>query len=86
MAWGADTRTSFHSGNTGHQTATEFIQLQTPEQTTRIGFTDQKVSGRAGPLTFARFLHWQRFRELLAKVLPHLRKVEWRWVLHHARS
>ncbi len=53
---------------------TEFLKLQTPAQTLQIGFTDQKVSGRAGLLTFAGFLHWHRFGELLAKVLPHQRK------------
>jgi hypothetical protein len=30
-----------------HQTVTEFIKLQTPEETIQIGFTEQKVSGRA---------------------------------------
>src|ERR1051326_1064919 len=53
-----------------HQTVTDFIKLQTPEQSIRIGFTDQKVSGRAGLLTFAGFLPWHRFSELLARVLP----------------
>ena len=31
---------------------TEFIKLKTPQETIQIGFTDQKVSGRAGLLTF----------------------------------
>ena len=53
---------------------TEFIKLQTPQETLQIGFTDQKVSGRAGLLTFAGFLHWHRFGQLLAGVLPHRRK------------
>ena len=53
---------------------TEFIKLKTPEQTIQIGFTDQKVSGRAGLLTFAGFLHWHRFGALLARVLPHQRR------------
>jgi hypothetical protein len=52
---------------------TEFIKLQTPQQSIQIGFTDQKVSGRAGLLTFAGFLHWHRFAQLLARVLPHQR-------------
>jgi hypothetical protein len=64
-------KTSKHSGTPAHQTVTEFIKLKTPQETIQIGFTDQKVSGRAGLLTFAGFLHWQRFSELLAKVLPH---------------
>ena len=56
-----------------HQTVTDFIKLKTPEQSIQIGFTDQKVSGRAGLLTFAGFLHWHRFGQLLARVLPHQR-------------
>ena len=40
-------KTSDHSGTSGHQTVTEFIKLKTAEETIRIGFTDQKVSGRA---------------------------------------
>ena len=49
---------------------TEFIKLKTPQETIQIGFTDQKVSGRAGLLTFAGFLHWHKFGQVLAKVLP----------------
>ncbi len=64
-------KTSDHSGTPGHQTVTEFIKLKTPQETIQIGFTDQKVSGRAGLLTFAGFLHWHRFSRLLAQVLPH---------------
>src|ERR1039457_6233758 len=59
------------SDESAHQTVTEFIKLQTAEQTIQIGFTDQKVSGRAGLLTFAGFLHWPRLGQLLARVLPH---------------
>ena len=57
-----------------HQTVTEFIKLQTPDETSPIGFTDQKVSRRAGLLTFASFLHWHRFGELLAGVLPQFKR------------
>src|SRR2546422_11226039 len=57
-----------------HQTVTEFIKLQTPEETIQIGFTDQRVSGRAGLLTFASYLHWQRFGDLLARVLRSFQK------------
>ncbi len=39
---------------------TEFIKLATPQETIQIGFTDQKVSGRAGLLTFPSFLHCVR--------------------------
>jgi hypothetical protein len=68
------TKASAHTGDSGHQTVTEFIRLKTPEQSIQIGFTDQKVSGRAGLLTFAGFLHWHGFSKLLARVLPHRRK------------
>lgn len=50
---------------------TEFIKLKTCQETIQIGCTDQKVSGRAGLLTFAGFLHWHRFGEVLSKVLLH---------------
>src|SRR5260370_39227802 len=62
------------SDASAHQTVTEFINLQTPDETIQIGFTDQKVSGRAGLLTFAEFLHWHRFGELLARVLPRFKQ------------
>ena len=58
----------------GHQTVADFIKLKTPEETIQIGFTDQKVSGRAGLLTFTGFLHWHRFARVLAGVLPHQRR------------
>ena len=57
-----------------HQTVTEFIKLQTPDETIQIGFTDQRVSGRAGLLSFASFLHWHRFGEVLAGVLPQFKQ------------
>jgi hypothetical protein len=63
-----------HPGESAHQTVTGFIELQTPEPSIQIGFTDQKVSGRAGLLTFAGFLHRHRFSELLGRVLPHQRR------------
>src|SRR2546426_3026438 len=62
------------SDESAHQTVTEFIKLQTPDDTIQIGFTDQKVSGRAGLLTFASFLHWHRFGDLLARVLPRFKQ------------
>jgi hypothetical protein len=68
-----DTNTSNHSGQSGHQTVTEFIKLKTPLETIQIGFTDQKVSGRAGLLTFAGFLHWHQFSRVLSKALPHIK-------------
>jgi len=57
-----------------HQTVTEFIKLKTANETIQIGFTDQKVSGRAGLLTFASFLHWHRFGDVLAGVLPQFKR------------
>jgi len=53
-----------------HQTVTEFIRLESANETIQIGFTDQKISGRAGLLTFTGFLQWHRFGELLAEVMP----------------
>lgn len=50
---------------------TGFINLKTPSETIRIGFTDQKVSGHAGLSTFAGFLQWHKLSALLARVLPH---------------
>jgi hypothetical protein len=62
--------TSNTDGTTAHQTVSEFIKLQTPEKTIQIGFTEQKVSGRAGLLTFTGFLQWHGFKQLLGKLLP----------------
>jgi hypothetical protein len=50
---------------------TEFIKLQTPQETIQIGFTDQKVSGRAGLSTFCGFVHWHQLGCLLGKLMPH---------------
>lgn len=69
-------KSSIDTENSAHQTVTEFIKLQTPTESIQIGFTDQKVSGHAGIATFCGFLHWHRFGELLARVLPHRRKSE----------
>src|SRR3954470_21836328 len=60
-----------HASHTAHQTVTEeFIEMGTAGESIRIGFTDQKISGRAGLATFCGFLGWHRFGELLAGVLP----------------
>ena len=45
-------KSSIDTENSAHQTVTEFIKLQTPTESIQIGFTDQKVSGRAGLLIF----------------------------------
>lgn len=52
---------------------TEFIKFKTPEATIQTGFTNPKVSGRAGLLTFAGFRHWPRFGERMGRRLPHRR-------------
>jgi hypothetical protein len=65
------TKPSIDAVPAAHQTVTEFIKLQTPDETIQIGFTDQKVSGHAGIATFCGFLHWHKFGSLLARVLPH---------------
>jgi hypothetical protein len=68
--------TSRHASHTAHQTVTEdFIEVSTGSESIRIGFTDQKISGRARLSTFCGFLGWHRFGELLARLLPprHLR-------------
>lgn len=52
---------------------TEFIELKTFTESIQIGFTDQKVSGHAGLLSFACFLHWHQFGKLLSQGLPHRR-------------
>jgi len=63
--------TSNHASHSAHQTVTEeFIELGTVAESIRIGFTDQKISGRAGLASFCGFLHWHRFGELLKKLLP----------------
>lgn len=65
------TSTSKHASHTAHQTVTEeFLEVSTGRESIRIGFTDQKISGRAGLSTFCGFLCWHRFSELLARLLP----------------
>ena len=61
------------TAGSARQTVTEFIPLHTPDETIPIGFTDQKISGRAGLLTFAGFLHWHRLGERLAGGLPNFK-------------
>jgi hypothetical protein len=65
------TSTSKHASHTAHQTVTEeFIEVSTGSESIRIGFTDQKISGRAGLSSFCGFLSWHRFGQLLAELLP----------------
>src|ERR1700742_3377308 len=63
--------TAEHASHKAHQTVTEdFIEVPSGAESIRIGFTDQKISGRAGLSSFAAFLHWHRFGELLSGLLP----------------
>jgi hypothetical protein len=48
----------------------QFIEVSTVAESIRIGFTDQKISGRAGLSTFCGFLAWHGFGQLLARLLP----------------
>ena len=60
-----------HASHTAHQTVTEtFIEVPNGRESIRIGFTDQKISGRAGVSTFCGYLGWHRFGQLLSKLLP----------------
>ena len=62
---------SKHASHTVHRTVTEeFIEVPNGSESIRIGFTDQKISGRAGLSTFCGYLGWHRFGELLSKLLP----------------
>jgi hypothetical protein len=60
-----------HADVSVHQTVTDFIKLPSPAGAIPIGFTEQKVSGRAGLVTFAAFLHWHRFGQQWLGWLPH---------------
>lgn len=63
--------TAKHASHKAHQTVTEeFIEVSSGGESIRIGFSDQKISGRAGLSTFCGFLSWHRFGELLARLLP----------------
>lgn len=60
-----------HTSREAHQTVTEeWIEVPTPAESIRVGFTDQKVSGRAGLASFAGFLHWNALGRLLKQALP----------------
>lgn len=48
----------------------QFIEVSTEAESIRIGFTDQKISGRAGLSTFCGFLGWHGFGQILAGLLP----------------
>lgn len=62
-----------HADESVPHSVTDFIKLSTGQKAIQIGFTDQRVSGRAGLATVAGFLHWHRFGSRLAGWLPHRR-------------
>lgn len=60
-----------HASHTAHQTVTkEFIEVRSGGESIRVGFTKQKVSGRAGLSPFCAFLSWHRFGDFLKTLLP----------------
>src|SRR5882724_6403581 len=62
---------ALHTDVSAPQSVTAFIKLPTAEEAIQIGFTDQRVSPRAGLAAFAGFLHWHKLPALLTKWLPH---------------
>lgn len=62
---------ALHTDVSVPQTVTGFIKLTTAQEAIQIGFTDQRVSPRAGLAAFAGFLHWHNVPALLSKLLPH---------------
>ena len=64
-------KSSKHSDVSAPQAVTGFIKLQTPTEAIQIGFTDQRISPRAGLGALIGFWHWHRLTELLQRVLPH---------------
>lgn len=62
--------TKKHTDESGPQSVTEFIRVQTETESIKIGFTNQKISPHAGLSAFASYLHWQRLKAVLAAALP----------------
>lgn len=46
------------------------IKLHNGEETINLGFTNQKISPHAGLASFAGFLHWHHFKDVLTRALP----------------
>jgi len=61
-------KTSKATDVSARQTVAEFIRLETADEAIQIGFTDQKISGRARLFPFTGFLQWHRVGEWLARV------------------
>jgi hypothetical protein len=64
-------KTSKHSDVSVPQLVTQFIKLQTPTEAIQIGFTNQRISPRAGLGALIGFWHWHRLTQVLEKILPH---------------
>ena len=62
---------ALHTDVSAPQSVTEFIKLPAAEGSIQIGFTEQRISPRAGLAAFAGFLHWHKVPQLLAGLLPH---------------
>jgi hypothetical protein len=62
--------TQKHTDESGPQSVTDFIKVQGGEKSIKIGFTDQKISSRAGMIVFASYLYWRGFKSVLKAVLP----------------
>jgi hypothetical protein len=60
-----------HAEASAPQSVTEFIKLPTGQEAIQIGFTEQRVSPRAGLAVLIGFWHWHRLGGLLERVLPH---------------
>jgi hypothetical protein len=56
------------------QSVTEFIKVNSGQETIQIGFTDQKITPHGGLMTFASFMHWHGLGKLLRNCLPHVRR------------
>jgi len=63
-------KTTEHTDESGPQTVTDFIKMETEGECIKIGFTDQKISPHAGLSPFAGYLHWCRFKSVLTAALP----------------
>lgn len=60
-----------HADASAPQSVTEFIKLPTGQEAIQIGFTDQRISPRAGLAPLVGFWHWHGLSVLLGRVLPH---------------
>jgi hypothetical protein len=54
-----------------HQTVAEELEFKVDGKAIAVGFTDQQLSAHAGSATFWAWLHGTRWKEMLARQLPH---------------